>query len=182
MNTTTTKIAGEAMTDQHIDSIMEQAQVFASAWSLVGGPFDSGGMLETAEQEKAALRALLASKTAVPEGFALVPLILTREMDEVLSDEGWQWEDLLAAAEAITEEQYNQISTAPAQSCGDAEQADDAVTDDVFGWLETEVTAISCRYHGDPSYDHDAYWMRDRVVKLIGEARNVFAARAKDSK
>jgi hypothetical protein len=72
--------------------------------------------------------------------------------------------------------------TAPAQSCGDAEQADEAVTDDVFDWLETEVTAISCRYHGDPSYDHDAYWMRDRVVKLIGEARNTFAARAKDSK
>ena len=72
--------------------------------------------------------------------------------------------------------------TAPAQSCGDAEQADEAVTDDVLDWLETEVTAISCRYHGDPSYDHDAYWMRDRVVKLIGEARNVFTARAKDSK
>lgn len=63
-----------------------------------------------------------------------------------------------------------------------SEQADEAVTADVFDWLETEVTAISCRYHGDPSYDHDAYWMRDRVVKLIGEARNVFAARAKDSK
>jgi hypothetical protein len=166
MNTTTTKIAEAAMTDEQIIEMAKAHCVDATRISTV---------LSFA-------RALLASKPAVPEGFALVPLILTREMDEVLSDEGWQWEDLLAAAEAITEEQYNQISTAPAQSCGDAEQADDAVTDDVFGWLETEVTAISCRYHGDPSYDHDAYWMRDRVVKLIGEARNTFAARTKDSK
>jgi hypothetical protein len=166
MNTTTTKIAEAAMTDEQIIEMAKAHCVDATRISTV---------LSFA-------RALLASKPAVPEGFALVPLILTREMDEVLSDEGWQWEDLLAAAEAITEEQYNQISTAPAQSCGDAEQADDAVTDDVFGWLETEVTAISCRYHGDPSYDHDAYWMRDRVVKLIGEARNVFAARAEEIK
>jgi hypothetical protein len=63
-----------------------------------------------------------------------------------------------------------------------AEQAAEAATVDIFDRLETEVTAISCRYHGDPCHDHDAYWMRDRVVKLIEKARNVFAARAKDSK
>lgn len=58
------------MTDEQIDAIMEQAQVFASAWSLVGGPFDSGGMLENAHQEKAELRALLsASKPAVAQSF-----------------------------------------------------------------------------------------------------------------
>lgn len=51
-------------TDKQIEAIMEQAQVFASAWSLVGGPFDSGAMLETAEQEKATLRTLLASEPA----------------------------------------------------------------------------------------------------------------------
>jgi hypothetical protein len=54
----------------------------------------------------------------------------------------------------------------PAQSGGPVE---------VLDWLETEVTAISCRYHGDPSYDHDAYWMRDRVVKLTADARKAFA-------
>ena len=42
-----------------VDAVMEQAQVFASAWSLVGGRFDFGNGLETAEQEKAALRAML---------------------------------------------------------------------------------------------------------------------------
>ncbi|MGY6270857.1 hypothetical protein ACXIUT_14285 [Achromobacter denitrificans] len=45
--------------DQEIEAIMEQAQVFASAWSFLGGPFDNGSGLETAEREKANLRALL---------------------------------------------------------------------------------------------------------------------------
>jgi chromosome segregation ATPase len=39
-----------------IDQIMEQAQVFASAWSLVGGMLDSGNALEDAETEKRDLR------------------------------------------------------------------------------------------------------------------------------
>jgi hypothetical protein len=115
MNTTTTKIAGEAMTDQQIDSIMEQAQVFASAWSLVGGPFDSGGMLETAEQEKAALRALLASKPACP-----VPL--TDDQLELMASQSGLYGVRKAAAAYARE--VLAASTAPAQSCGDAEQAD----------------------------------------------------------
>lgn len=43
------------------EQIMEQAQVFASAWSLVGGPFDSGDGLERAEQEKDELAAMVAA-------------------------------------------------------------------------------------------------------------------------
>lgn len=74
------------MTDAQIDSIMEQAQVFASAWSLVGGPFDSGGMLETAEQEKAALRALLASKPAVPFQERVQPWMLECFGAEIAAD------------------------------------------------------------------------------------------------
>ncbi|MFC2970899.1 hypothetical protein ACFOJE_01545 [Azotobacter bryophylli] len=35
-----------------VDQVMEQAQVFASAWSLVSGPFDSGDQLEQAKREK----------------------------------------------------------------------------------------------------------------------------------
>ena len=62
---------------------------------------------------------------------------------------------------------FNNPDVVPAQSVGPVE---------VLDWLETEVTAISCRYHGDPSYDHDAYWMRDRVVKLIEGARKAFVA------
>ncbi|MDH1012025.1 DUF550 domain-containing protein [Pseudomonas nicosulfuronedens] len=44
-----------------INSVMDQAQVFASAWSLVGGPFDNGDALEHAEEAKEELRAMLHS-------------------------------------------------------------------------------------------------------------------------
>lgn len=53
------------------DKIMEQAQVFASCWSLVGGRFDNGEMSDTANEEKAELermvRAALASVEAPTE-------------------------------------------------------------------------------------------------------------------
>ncbi|AZW14250.1 hypothetical protein CS344_20275 [Bordetella bronchiseptica] len=49
---------------------------------------------------------------------------------------------------------------------------------DVLNWLQIEISALSCRYLGDPSYDHDAYWMRDRVLKLIDDAHKAFAAPA----
>lgn len=42
-----------------VDAIMSQAQVFASAWSLVGGPFDQGDALAYAEEEKDELREML---------------------------------------------------------------------------------------------------------------------------
>ncbi|MGG2810172.1 host nuclease inhibitor protein [Pseudomonas aeruginosa] len=43
----------------NIDTIMSQAQVFASAWSLVGGTFDNGHAIENAEEAKAELREML---------------------------------------------------------------------------------------------------------------------------
>ena len=43
------------------DQVMEQAQVFASAWALVGGRFDSGNALEDAEEAKSELRTLVRS-------------------------------------------------------------------------------------------------------------------------
>ena len=45
--------------DEAVNVLMEQAQVFASAWSLVGGRFDDGSMLEAAKEAKATLRGLL---------------------------------------------------------------------------------------------------------------------------
>ncbi|TFW15909.1 hypothetical protein [Duganella callida] len=49
---------------------------------------------------------------AAQHKMALVPLHLTRGMLEVLADE-WEWEDLLAAAEAITDEQYAEVCAGP---------------------------------------------------------------------
>ena len=57
-----------------IDKIMEQAQVFASSWSLVGGPFDSGDLLEQSGVEKAELREMIAALAAQPEPAAQDPL------------------------------------------------------------------------------------------------------------
>lgn len=50
------------MTQQYeitIESLMEQAQVYASAWSLVGGVFDNGDQLEVAKVEKEVLKDML---------------------------------------------------------------------------------------------------------------------------
>lgn len=56
----TTALATARRRAQWVEQVMEQAQVFASAWSLVGGPFDAGDGLELANEEKAQLRALVA--------------------------------------------------------------------------------------------------------------------------
>lgn len=47
------------MTTNTLAKLMKQAQVFASAWSLVGGRFDSGNCLEEAEAAKAELREMI---------------------------------------------------------------------------------------------------------------------------
>jgi hypothetical protein len=65
-------------------------------------------------------------------------------------------------------------ASANASQAGAAIAAGGAQEADVLEWIETELSAISCRYHGDPSYDHDAYWMKDRVMKLIADARKAF--------
>lgn len=46
--------------------------------------------------------------------------------------------------------------------------------DNVFDWLQLELSAIDILYRGNPSYERDAIWMRDRVEKLIEDARKAF--------
>jgi hypothetical protein len=36
-------------------------------------------------------------------------------------------------------------------------------------WLIEEVTAIDTRYRGDPSYDHDAYYFKQKVLDLLNK-------------
>jgi len=42
-----------------VDEIMAEVQVFASTWSSVGGPFDSGDTMERAEECKIGLRKMI---------------------------------------------------------------------------------------------------------------------------
>ncbi|SEU36344.1 hypothetical protein SAMN03159335_05428 [Burkholderia cepacia] len=44
-----------------------------------------------------------------------------------------------------------------------------------FDWLETEISAVDCWYRGDPSYEHDAHWMKERALELVQEAKAIFA-------
>ena len=60
--------------------------------------------------------------SAEPKGYALVPLYPNAEMIRVMAEDEWQWEDLLAAAEAITEDQYNEIATAPSPAATDKKE------------------------------------------------------------
>jgi len=55
------------MKEALINSLMEQAQVFASAWSLVGSQFDGGNAMDDAEDAKAELRQMIEEALAQPE-------------------------------------------------------------------------------------------------------------------
>ncbi|EBU7767852.1 hypothetical protein DK750_24080 [Salmonella enterica subsp. enterica serovar Rovaniemi] len=50
------------------------------------------------------------------------------------------------------------------------------VRSEVIEWLDAEISAIDPVYRGDPSYEHDAYWMKGKVRDLIQKSRESFAA------
>jgi hypothetical protein len=51
----------QELAQEAVGQIMEQAQVFASAWSLVGGRFDSGNAMSDADDAKAELHTMVRS-------------------------------------------------------------------------------------------------------------------------
>ena len=54
---------------------------------------------------------------AIPDGRKLVPVEPNQAMRDVMDGEGWQWADLLAAAEVVTETEY--IELAPPRGVAD---------------------------------------------------------------
>lgn len=56
----------------NVEKLMEQAQIFASAWSLVGGQFDGGDQLEQAEEEKERLRDLVEGVALEQPAFGII--------------------------------------------------------------------------------------------------------------
>ena len=73
--------------------------------------------ISTAPEDVAGLPLLYAkaaqAPVAVPQGRKLVPVCMSQAMRDVTDTEGWAWEDLLAAAEAITEDEHAMLATAP---------------------------------------------------------------------
>lgn len=54
------------------------------------------------------LKPQAAAEPVIPAGFALVPIRATTAMVEVFAEEGWEWANVLAAAEAVTEGEYEE--------------------------------------------------------------------------
>ena len=72
---------------QTIDSLMEQAQVFASAWSLVGSMFDKGQALDDAQNAKTELREMLIAVLAATHETKSVA-VTDVQIDEILDSPG----------------------------------------------------------------------------------------------
>ncbi|EDW6358887.1 hypothetical protein YN28_001614 [Salmonella enterica subsp. enterica] len=49
------------------------------------------------------------------------------------------------------------------------------VRSEVIEWLDAEISAIDPVYRGDPSYEHDACWMKNEVRDLVESAKKVFS-------
>lgn len=92
----------------------------------------------------------------VPAGFALVPSPPTPAMDEVMRELDWQWEDLLASAEAITEQEYAASAEAP--------QAPAAPAGLPSGWAPCVVTHEG-EYPEEVAYGPQI--MMDRLKKWL---------------
>ena len=100
-----------------------------------------------ANEVEAASRASDA-RAGVPEGYVLVPLRMNRAMREIVDSEGWDWPDLLAAAESVTEEQYDEIcepKAAPQAGQGQAVAwpKGAAFTDDEGGFYDEQARPLA---------------------------------------
>jgi hypothetical protein len=163
MNTTTTKIAGEAMqiTDEQIDKLIREYRLNGT---------DSVAMFNFA-------RALLESKPAVPqvapsnEDAALIErLQLLASGDGVLIKSAFALTTIGRAIQRLAA-----VSTAPAQSCGDAEQAD-------APQAESHVVFITDRSQSiDDVLPQDRRWVISKAIGLVAGYRNCKASETKEA-
>ncbi|WP_460091152.1 hypothetical protein [Pseudomonas sp. S2_E02] len=70
------------MSEKNIKAIMDQALVFASSWSMVGGPFAADDQLERAEEEKVELKKLV---TGALEGSVNAPQDVGEMIESLLA-------------------------------------------------------------------------------------------------
>jgi hypothetical protein len=195
MNTTTTKIAGEAMTDEQIRKSMTGEQIrlerkltceaidgaMAFGYQNTNPPPSDDHWLapywkigrKQAEMECA----LLASKPAVPQTLSdgaqyFACYLIDNCENEVIREESVQaW-----LGKMLASPRYH--PTAPAQSCGDAEQADEADGYKLAGYLvDPGAGSAMDRFQ---TWKPDAVQLAD-VQRRGGSVTELFA-RSKDSK
>ncbi|MGY2337912.1 hypothetical protein ACW9HW_01520 [Pseudomonas sp. SDO5532_S415] len=70
------------MSEKTVKAIMDQAQVFASSWSMVGGPFAADDQLDRAEEEKEELKKLV---TGALEGAVSAPQDVGEMIESLLA-------------------------------------------------------------------------------------------------
>ncbi|EIC3155971.1 hypothetical protein K9015_003290 [Salmonella enterica] len=85
------------------------------------------------------------------------------------------WQELRRCFEHLSEWAMHSQAETPATNAFLAEVRAQAQSD-VIEWLDAEITAIDTMYRGDPSYEHDAYWMKSNVLDVVELARKAFAA------
>lgn len=137
------------------DMALTQSAVIAQAWSKAG--------LEVIPLAPAT------AAVAVPDGFAVVPKRLTQAMDDVLGMDGWQWEDLLAAAEAITEQEYAALAAAPAQAQAHCDTCNDH---GAVGNILTAEPCPDCTAQGDAPHPPAAPWKDHQTARLVNDLRD----------
>jgi hypothetical protein len=241
MNTTTTKIAGEAMTDEQIKDLAKQHYAMYDHWQIDlvgfarallaskpavpqtlsdGAQYFARYLIDNCENEvireesvQAWLGKMLASPRYHPtapaqscescEGEGIIDCYacpdcadhIQQIANKTTSTHGTSWwtfnkEELVAFAEAVKAK-----PTAPAQSCGDAEQADEALTDtERLNFLRDETLDLRCIDVPTGGDDADVRWIviehhmskpheREIARSFTDDPREAIdAARAKDSK
>ena len=94
------------------------------------------------------IEALLAAKAAPvapaepAEGWVLVPKRMTQEMRDVTDSEGWTWEDLLAEAGSISQEEYAAIAAAIAAAPEGAGMSHEVDNDSFLDGLQTVASEL----------------------------------------
>lgn len=91
------------------------AQALVAKWRHAAEHLGLEGLASLAdcadELEQALALAAPARDEPAPRGFVMVPLRMTQEMRDVIAEEEWNWGDLLAAAGAVTLEEYGLAHT-----------------------------------------------------------------------
>ncbi|WP_250519516.1 hypothetical protein [Caballeronia sp. NCTM1] len=152
--------------DELVDEAMSQAQVFASAWSLVGGPFDNGEMLENAEVEKRALRALIANllSASIADTAGAKPVGRVYKNGDL-----WSSEIYREVVEGLPTGDYwlysSHVAAPPAPSVADAAGASEAerfLTESDMASLFTFVSQVT-------DTDADGYTASKETMKRLAE-------------